>query len=59
MDDILVALVIIVCMVLLLTGIDGEVKAILALAAGWIFRRGYTTIKHKGGRHGKPTHKRG
>ncbi len=35
-------LIIIVCAILLITGIDGEVKSILALAAGWIFKSGYT-----------------
>lgn len=34
-----------ICAVLLLTGSDGEVKAILALAAGWIFKSGYTRKK--------------
>jgi len=27
---------------LLVTGIDGEVKSILLMAAGWIFHSGYT-----------------
>ncbi len=38
-------LIIIVCTILLITGIDGEVKSILALAAGWIFKSGYTKTK--------------
>ena len=38
-------IIIIVCAILLFTGIDGEVKSILALAAGWIFKGGYTRAK--------------
>lgn len=39
------ALLIVVCLILLVTGIDGEVKSILAVAAGWIFRSGYKTAR--------------
>jgi len=39
------ALVIVVCGVLLFTGRDSEVKAILAMAAGWLFKSGYTRVK--------------
>jgi len=39
------ALIIIVSMVLLLTGVDGEIKTVLALAAGWMFKSGYTKAK--------------
>jgi len=36
--DLIIALVLIVgCMALIFTGIDGEVKSILTLAAGWAF----------------------
>jgi len=36
--DLIIALVLIVgCMGLVFTGIDGEVKSILTLAAGWTF----------------------
>ncbi len=34
--------IILVAMTLLLTGVDGEVKTILVLAAGWIFKSGIT-----------------
>ena len=34
------ALLIVVCTILILTGKDGEVKSILAMAAGWIFKSG-------------------
>lgn len=34
------ALLIVVCMVLILSGADGEVKSILAMAAGWMFKSG-------------------
>jgi hypothetical protein len=35
-------LVILVATLLLMTGVDGEVKTMLTLAAGWIFHSGYT-----------------
>lgn len=36
-----IALVIVLgCLALLFTGIDGEVKGILGVAAGWVFRAG-------------------
>ena len=38
-------IIIIVCALLLWKGIDGEVKSILAIAAGWVFKSGYTQIK--------------
>ena len=38
-------IIILVAMTLLLTGKDGEVKTILALAAGWIFKSGYQRVK--------------
>jgi len=46
MKDILIdfglpALILVICFVLLITGRDGEVKAIMAAAAGWVFRSGY------------------
>ena len=41
------ALLIMVCFVLMLCRIDGEVKTILVLAAGWLFKSGYTTVKVK------------
>jgi hypothetical protein len=39
------ALIIIVCALLLWAGIDGDVKAILAIAAGWIFKSAYSKAK--------------
>lgn len=40
--DLVIALVLIIgCVALIATGIDGEVKAILTMAAGWVFRSGY------------------
>jgi uncharacterized membrane protein required for colicin V production len=48
--DIIIALVLIVgCLVLVFTGIDGEVKSILTLAAGWCFGNAYTQRARKGG----------
>ena len=35
---VLPAILILGCLGLLYTGIDGEVKAILAVAAGWLFK---------------------
>lgn len=39
------ALILIICATLLFKGKDGEVKAIMALAAGWVFKSGYTKTK--------------
>jgi len=49
--DLIVALVLIVgCLGLVFTGIDGEVKSILTLAAGWAFGSQYQVKKvAKGG----------
>lgn len=33
------------CLFLIATGIDGEVKAVLLMAAGWCFHSGYTKKK--------------
>jgi len=51
MKDILIsfglpAMVLIMCFVLLICGHDGEVKAIMAMAAGWIFKSGYARRQH-------------
>ncbi|MBU0598693.1 MAG: hypothetical protein KKD44_26170 [Proteobacteria bacterium] len=37
--------IIVGCIVLLACGFDGEVKAVLAMAAGWAFRSSKTIIK--------------
>ncbi len=34
-------LIIVICFVLLMTGKNSEVKSILTLAAGWVFKSGY------------------
>lgn len=52
MKDILIdfglpALLLLICAALLFTGIDGEVKSVLLLSAGWMFRSG--VIHKKGG----------
>ena len=44
-DFVLPVLIMVMAFVLLLTGIDGEVKTIMALAAGWIFKSGYIAVK--------------
>ena len=49
--DLIIALVLVVgCLVLVFTGIDGEVKSILTVAAGWLFGSAYTERKSKGGK---------
>ena len=48
--DLIIGLVIIVgCFVLIITGIDGEVKSILTLAGGWCFGNVYLQRTRKGG----------
>lgn len=37
------------CLALVFTGIDGEVKSILTIAAGWLFGSSYAEIR-KGGK---------
>jgi hypothetical protein len=40
-------LLILVFFILLLCGIDGEVKSLLAIAAGWVFKSGITRVKNE------------
>lgn len=49
--DLIIALILILgCFGLLVTGIDGEVKSILTLAAGWAFGSQYVARRQaKGG----------
>jgi len=48
--DLIIALVLIVgCMALVFSGIDGEVKSILTLAAGWAFGSQFIERKRKKG----------
>ena len=49
--DMVIALVLVIsCVALIATGIDGEVKSILTLAAGWAFGSQYQVRKQiKGG----------
>ena len=49
--DLIIGLVIVVgCIALVASGIDGEVKAILSIAAGWCFGSQYQVRKNgKGG----------
>ena len=50
--DLIIALVLVVgCLGLVVTGIDGEVKSILTLSAGWAFGSQY--VARKQGRGGK------
>ena len=50
--DLIIALVLVVgCFALLFTGIDGEVKSVLTLAAGWAFGSQYQARRAaKGGK---------
>jgi len=50
--DTIIALVLIAsCVVLIATGIDGEVKSILTVAAGWVFGSQYQARRQeKGGK---------
>ena len=50
--DLIIALVLVIgCFTLIATGIDGEVKSILTLAAGWAFGSQYQVRKiNKGGK---------
>jgi len=44
--DLIIALVLIVgCLALVFTGVDGEVKSILTIAAGWVFGSQYQARK--------------
>jgi len=46
--DKITALVLLVgCLALVFTGIDGEVKAILTIAAGWLFGSAYAERRQK------------
>lgn len=46
--DLVIALVIILsCVGLMVAGIDGEVKSILAMASGWVFKSTFGKIKEK------------
>ena len=49
--DLIIALVLIAgCLALVFTGIDGEVKSILTLAAGWTFGSQFSERKKRKGR---------
>jgi len=51
-EDICAVIIVLGCIVLLVIGIDGEIKGILGVAAGWIFGKGFMEIKNKGGKNG-------
>lgn len=46
-DAILALILVCGCLALLFTGINGEVKSILALAAAWLFGRAYNARTQK------------
>ena len=46
-DFIIATILVVGCLGLLYTGIDGEVKAILLMAAGWCFGSQYQARKEK------------
>jgi len=43
-QDLCAVILIIACIILIVLGIDGEVKGLLALAAGWVFGKGTTNL---------------
>ena len=48
--DMIIALVIVVgCLALLACGFNGDIKSILAIAAGWAFGSGYVAKKRTNG----------
>jgi len=47
-DKVLAAILLIGCLALIATGIDGEVKSILAMAGGWLFHASYATRGNNG-----------
>jgi len=49
--DLIIAIIIVVgCLLLLGLKIDGEVKSVLTMAAGWVFGSQYQTRRAKGGK---------
>jgi len=44
-EDLIALILVVGCLILMFCGIDGEVKSILTVASGWIFGKGYATIK--------------
>lgn len=48
-DLIIAVLLIVGCFALIFTGVDGEVKSILTMAAGWCFGSVYIQRTRKGG----------
>lgn len=46
-DQCIAGIIVIGCIVLLALGIDGEVKSILTMAAGWCFGSGYMDRKKR------------
>jgi hypothetical protein len=44
-DQVTAAIIVVGCIVLIATGIDGQVKAILGMAAGWLFGGQYQARK--------------
>jgi hypothetical protein len=46
-DIVIAILVVVICGILMGLHINGEVKGVFSLAAGWAFGRGYQTVKAK------------
>lgn len=46
-EDICAVIIVVGCIVLLAMGINGEIKGILGVAAGWIFGKGFMTAKER------------
>lgn len=48
-DKIIAAILVVGCLILRFTGIDGEVMSILTMAGGWIFGSSYVERTRRGG----------
>ena len=52
-DQVVACIIVVGCIALLATGIDSQVKAILGIAAGWLFGGQYRARQNsKGGKNG-------
>ena len=47
LDEVIAIILVIGCLGLIFTGIDGEVKSILTIAAGWAFGRSFQIARSR------------
>ena len=52
MNDVCMVLLILGCIIMLLRGIDGEVKSILIMAGSYFFYSAVSRVKKDGDKHG-------